>query len=226
MPRRSVYAVLAALACAGLAALVWVLAFHSGAGHRADNSLLQHIERWEGTSSYNFAEGVASLCNAMPYAVLAALVVTMAAGARGTRGALVITAMLVVPNLFTQLLKHATATNRDVLISTPTHIGEASWPSGHSTAAMALALCAILAAPAGFRALAAIAGLGLAFGVGLAVVMIGWHYPSDVLGGYLIAGAGACVGAAVLDRGRAARVVFSRPAATAALPSRSPRARG
>ena len=37
-------------------------------------------------------------------------------------------------------------------------IGAASWPSGHATAAMTLALCAILAVPAGNRPTAAVAG--------------------------------------------------------------------
>jgi membrane-associated phospholipid phosphatase len=224
--RRTALSLVAAIACAGLAALVWWLAFHVGIGHRADAALFQRLERWEGTSSYNFAEGVAGLCNTLPYALLAALVVAMALGTRGLRGALVAGAVLVVPNAVTQLLKGVTSANRDLVASAATHIGEASWPSGHATAAMALGLCAILVAPAGWRAATAVVGLGIGFGVGLAVIMVGWHLPSDVAGGYFIAAAAACVGAAALGPAEAARVVFSRPAATAALPDRSPRARG
>src|ERR1700751_4050540 len=38
------------------------------------------------------------------------------------------------------------------------HIGAASWPSGHSTAALALALCAVLVAPRRLRLPVALAG--------------------------------------------------------------------
>ena len=31
------------------------------------------------------------------------------------------------------------------------------------------------------------------------VVLLGWHFPSDAVGGFAIAGAGACLGAAALN---------------------------
>ena len=36
---------------------------------------------------------------------------------------------------------------------------------------------------------AAVAGLLLTAAVGISVVVLGWHYPSDVLGGLLVVGA-------------------------------------
>ena len=82
-----------------------------------------------------------------------------------------------------------------------------SWPSGHSTAAMTLALCAILVAPPVLRTAAAILGGAFAVGVGYALLVLGWHYPSDVLGG--------------LPRGRPVDVAGRRRAA----PRRGARAR-
>jgi membrane-associated phospholipid phosphatase len=67
------------------------------------------------------------------------------------------------------------------------HIGPASWPSGHSTAALALALCAVLVAPRRARPLVAVAGGAFALAVGCALLIRAWHMPSDVLGGYLVA---------------------------------------
>jgi membrane-associated phospholipid phosphatase len=67
------------------------------------------------------------------------------------------------------------------------HIGAASWPSGHATAAMALALCAVLVAPPRLRLPVAIAGIAFALAVGVALLVRAWHMPSDVLGGYLMA---------------------------------------
>ena len=66
-------------------------------------------------------------------------------------------------------------------------INAASWPSGHSAAALALALSAVLVAPARMRLL--VAGLGGAFAaaVGCSLLILAWHMPSDVFGGYLVA---------------------------------------
>jgi membrane-associated phospholipid phosphatase len=67
------------------------------------------------------------------------------------------------------------------------HIGPASWPSGHSTAALALVLCAVLVAPARLRPLVAALGGLFAAAVGCALLILAWHMPSDVLGGYVVA---------------------------------------
>jgi membrane-associated phospholipid phosphatase len=66
-------------------------------------------------------------------------------------------------------------------------IGPASWPSGHSTAALTLVLCAVLVTPARLRPLVAFAGAGFTVAVGFALLVLAWHMPSDVLGGYLVA---------------------------------------
>ena len=43
---------------------------------------------------------------------------------------------------------------------------------------MTLALCAVLVAPPALRAAAAVLGGAFAVGVGYAVLVLGWHYPS------------------------------------------------
>jgi membrane-associated phospholipid phosphatase len=67
------------------------------------------------------------------------------------------------------------------------HVGPASWPSGHSTAALTVVLCAVLVAPARSRALVATLGGIYALAVGCSLLILAWHMPSDVLGGYLVA---------------------------------------
>jgi membrane-associated phospholipid phosphatase len=67
------------------------------------------------------------------------------------------------------------------------HVAPASWPSGHATAAMAVVLCAVLVAPARLRPLVAMLGGGYALAVGASLLILAWHMPSDVLGGYLLA---------------------------------------
>jgi membrane-associated phospholipid phosphatase len=70
-------------------------------------------------------------------------------------------------------------------------VGPEALPSGHATAAMSLALAGVLAAPRRARPFAALLGGLLALGVGAAVVSVGWHFPSDVIAGYLLAAAWA-----------------------------------
>jgi membrane-associated phospholipid phosphatase len=67
------------------------------------------------------------------------------------------------------------------------HIGPASWPSGHATAAITVVLCAVLVAPSRLRPLIATLGAGYALAVGVSLLILAWHMPSDVLGGYLLA---------------------------------------
>ena len=66
-------------------------------------------------------------------------------------------------------------------------IGAASWPSGHSTAALALVLSAVLVAPSRLRPIVASVGAVFTVAVGCSLLILAWHMPSDVLGGYLVA---------------------------------------
>ncbi len=66
-------------------------------------------------------------------------------------------------------------------------IGPVSWPSGHATAALALVLSAVLVMPARARPFVALLGAMFAAAVGCFLLMLGWHMPSDVIGGYLVA---------------------------------------
>ena len=66
-------------------------------------------------------------------------------------------------------------------------IGPASWPSGHATAATALALSVVLVVPPRLRPVTAVLALLFIAGVGISLLILAWHMPSDVLGGYLMA---------------------------------------
>jgi hypothetical protein len=87
-------------------------------------------------------------------------------------------------------------------------IAAASWPSGHSTAAMTMALCAVLAAPPRLRPTVGALGGAFAIAVAYAILTLGWHFPSDVLGGYLVSGTYVLVAVAAVaaaDRRRPSR---------------------
>lgn len=103
-------------------------------------------------------------------------------------GAMVWRALLVlgVSHAIVQVIKHLVHRERpsvglsvNALIHVPDRF---SFPSGHSCAAMAVAL-----AFAGFAPSFAVPLLGLAMVVGLSRVMLGVHYPGDVVAGQFIA---------------------------------------
>jgi len=76
------------------------------------------------------------------------------------------------------------------------YVATGGFPSGHSAFAMALAVATVLALPPRLRP----AGLVLAplpvSAVCVGMMALGWHYPSDILGGVLLsAAAGAAVAA-------------------------------
>jgi hypothetical protein len=120
-------------------------------------------------------------------------------------------------NLTTQLLKPALADLRVIDLAGVATIYPGSWPSGHATAAMSLALCCVLVVGPQLRAVAALLGAGYAIAVGYALVSLGWHLPSDILGGYLVAAMFTLVGAAALAALEARRPEHARAARTPAM---------
>ena len=183
MPIRPRTAALGAGVCLALMAVVWFAAFHIGFFERADQSIFVQFGGLHGHGGVEWAaHHMVSLINVDHYAiwVAALIVITLLRGR--PRSAFAAGVIILGANASTELLKHALAAPRLGWLVPPV-----SWPSGHSTAAMALALAAVLCAPARLRPAVAALGALLAVGVGYSVVATGMHYPSDVLGGFLMA---------------------------------------
>jgi hypothetical protein len=132
-----------------------------------------------------FTNRIARLCDPQHYVFLAAIPVIVALIRRRPQVALMLAAVLLAANETTQLLKPLLAAPRDIVYWNP--IGTASWPSGHATAAMTLALCMVIAAPARRRPAVGAAMAVFAIAVSYSFLELGWHYPSDVFGGFLVA---------------------------------------
>lgn len=73
-----------------------------------------------------------------------------------------------------------------------------SFPSGHSTIAMSLGLALLFLAPRGFRIWVGLAGAVYATAMGISLIVLRSHYPSDVLGGFLVASVWFVAGVAAL----------------------------
>ena len=114
--------------------------------------------------------------------------------------ALAVAVLLVVTGATTQVLKHLLAQPRLEDWLQWRQLDATSWPSGHSTAVMTIALCAVIVTPPALRTAAVVLGGACAVGVGYALLVLGWHYPSDVLGGFLVAGFWTSLAVAGLHR--------------------------
>ncbi|MFL5827638.1 MAG: phosphatase PAP2 family protein [Thermoleophilaceae bacterium] len=78
-----------------------------------------------------------------------------------------------------------------------------SFPSGHATVAMSVTLALLIVVPPAWRPAAAVLAALYSGVVGIGLVLVGAHFPSDVAGGYLVAcawAAAACAGLAEWTR--------------------------
>jgi membrane-associated phospholipid phosphatase len=216
--RRPTVPLLVALASLLAMALTGVLALASPGAHERDAAMLHGFVALDRPRVHDAVVVLAHLADPLPYLAVGAALVAWAL-LRGLRWrAAAVASLLVLTGASTQAVKHALAQPRFEAWLGAHQVGAAAWPSGHSTAAMTLALCAVLVAPAALRPVVAVLGGAFAAAVGYAVLVLAWHFPSDVLGGFLMAGtwtALAVAGLRVVERrerpARAADAAGSRP---------------
>src|SRR3954470_15157739 len=179
-------------------AVVGLLALDSSRAHERDAAMLHGFVALDRPRVHAYVVVLAHLADPVPYLLVGAalIVVAIARGLAWRAGAVAV--LLVVTGASTQAVKHLLAQGRFEAWLGVHQVGAASWPSGHSTAAMTLALCAVLVAPATLRPLVAVLGGAFAAGVGYAVLVLAWHFPSDVFGGFLMAGMWTALAVAAL----------------------------
>jgi membrane-associated phospholipid phosphatase len=193
------WALRAAVLCLAGMATTWTLAELVPAVHLRDAVLLNDFTKLSRPGVDGLANGLLHLLDPLLYTVWALLLVTVALLRRRPRVALAVAVVLPVAPGAAELLKPLLAHPHDSVGWQ--WVGPASWPSGHATAAMTLVLCALLVAPHRMRPLVAALGCAVAVAVGCSLLILAWHMPSDVLGGYLLAA--LCVSLAVAAMGRA-----------------------
>ena len=165
-----------------------VLALLLPAGRSADAQSLAGFARLA-SSHGQAAAWIAARATPAAYAAIGAVLVAVAVARRRPRLAVGVPAAMGAASATTELLKVALAHPRHShWLTPPGLVGPASWPSGHATAAMMVALGGVLVSPPALRQLVALLGAGLAIVVSFAILIVHWHFPSDVLGGFLVAG--------------------------------------
>jgi membrane-associated phospholipid phosphatase len=200
MPRRASIALLGAVCGTALLLLTWYAAYHIGFVERGDQSILNGFIDLQRPRADGIANFIAHLCNPSPYVYFAAIPVLVALIRGRPWVAATIAAILLGANATTELIKPLLATpHGTVPVGQYSSVAYGSWPSGHATAAMSLALTSVLAAPARLRPVVAAVGAGFAVAVSYSFLTLGWHYPSDVLGGYLVASVWTLLGVGFLS---------------------------
>lgn len=176
----------AAILCAAAIAPLAAAAYAWGPVKALDMRILVHLRREVGPV-HDLASVLVNLGDLTSLLVLGA--VAVAIGLHFGRRREVIGALVVIAgaNLTTQLLKVALEHARHKAWEHGIELPWAnSFPSGHTTAAATIAVALLLVVPTRHRLGAALAGALLVGAVGISVVVLAWHYPSDVLGGLLV----------------------------------------
>jgi undecaprenyl-diphosphatase len=179
-----------------LALLAWAV-FHADGAHHLDARVLAHVSADRFGALGDVANPVADLGNPLPQVLL--LLAGLAVALRGGRREAAIAGLAIVlgADLTTAVLKQALAAPRLASVLGWAQVGEDSFPSGHATAAFAMAAAWALFVPPRWRWPVAVGGFLLASLVAVSVVVLRYHFPSDALAGLLVASAWTCGGLAL-----------------------------
>ncbi len=174
---------LAATCVVGLA-LTWVLAALVPFTHDKDAIALYDFTRLNRPAVEAPARLLLDLLEPAFFIVWGLALVAIALSHGRKRVALAVALVLSLAPASAELLKPLLAHPHAEVV--PLYIKGASWPSGHATAATALVWCVLLVAPSNLRRALAPVGLVLLGAVGCSLLILAWHMPSDVIGGYLL----------------------------------------
>ncbi len=158
-----------------------------GFAERFDARLLSHLSAEPGSAAHKAATLFAHLADPAPVLLMLIGICALALHWGRRREALAAVVALAGANLTTEILKALFGHERFWPFLGETQPWSSSFPSGHTTAAASIAVALLIVVPARLRALAAVAGAAFVCAVGISVVALEWHYPSDVVGGLLVA---------------------------------------
>jgi membrane-associated phospholipid phosphatase len=170
--------------CVLALALTWVVAALVGPTHVKDAVALYDFTLLGGPRLDEVANALLGLLDPVLYTLWGLVLVAVALRRRRPRLALAMALVLGLAPLTAEMLKPLLAHPHAWVGAN--WVKAASWPSGHAAAAMTLALCAVLVAPRRLRPTVAALGAMFVAGIGLSLLVLAWHLPSDVLGGYLV----------------------------------------
>jgi membrane-associated phospholipid phosphatase len=173
-------------ACVLTLAVIWVIAQLVPAAHMKDAVILGEFVSFNRPRLESLGNFLLHLLNPSLFILWGFALVAVAMAREQPRLAVAVVAVLCLAPLTADVLKPLLAHSHDQVGYV--RIGAASWPSGHSTAAAALALSAVLVSPPSIRTAVATLGVFFVLAVGGSLLMLAWHMPSDVVAGWFVAG--------------------------------------
>src|SRR5215213_1583437 len=179
----------AAAFCAAAFGVLLALAYEVGPARWLDAAALDGFASLgDHEQIYNAATDIVHAVDPVPFAAATVAIVIFALVARGFRHAAAAAVLLAGANVSSQVLKPLLAHPRDTSAFDHVHqLHAQAYPSGHATAAMSLALAAVLVTPRAWRPpVAAVLGAAV-LAVSISLVVLNWHFPSDVVGAQLLA---------------------------------------
>ena len=199
----------AAAGCLLAFVAVLVCAYAIAPVERLDATALHGLMSLSGPVSDLVGDPVAHTADPLPLAVVLAALLACGWAFGRRREAVAALALVAGANLTCVVLKVALAHPRFQPILGPDQLDADAFPSGHATSAMSIALSAVLVAPARLRIVVAAGAAAWVIAVSTSLLVQGWHFPSDVLGGLLLA-SGFFFGAVAASRaGVAGRAGFA-----------------
>jgi membrane-associated phospholipid phosphatase len=178
---------LVSAACFLAFAAVLVCAYAIAPIEHLDATALHGLMALEGPVSQAGGDLIAHSAGPLPVAVALAALFAWGWSLGRRREALGAIALVAGASLATLILQVVLAHPRYHPILGTTQVGTEAYPSGHATSAMSIALAAVLVAPPRLRVGVAAGAVAYVITVSTVLLALGWHFPSDVLGGLLIA---------------------------------------
>lgn len=186
--------VIGCITCFACLAVLVVLAYQVRPVESLDDSILGHLNASSGSTAKDLAFLAEQLVTPLSQvvAVIVACLVALRLGQR--RRALFALALVAGTAIIVQILKLILEHPRYELAHGP-QTGwfpfATSFPSGNSAGALSIALAFLFVVPRQWRQPTLFIGIGFTLVVSIGLLALNYHYPSDVLGGWLVA-AGWC----------------------------------
>jgi membrane-associated phospholipid phosphatase len=176
------------LACAAALVMLALVAYGIDSAQHADATVLARLIAHQGSVAGSAAGVIVHLGDPLALLAMLAAACTIALARARPLDAVAAVTVVAGANVTTHVLKVLLAHPRFQPVLGADQLGPVAFPSGHATAAASIAIAFLFVVPHRMRPLTALLGCGLVAAVGLSVTILAWHYPSDVLGGILVAG--------------------------------------
>jgi len=161
-----------------------------------DNSILSQLNASPGSTAKDLAFLAEQVVTPLSQVVAVILACLLALSLGRQRRALFAVALVAGTAIIVQVLKLTLEHPRYELAHGP-QVGwfpfATSFPSGNSAGALSIALAFLFVGPRQWRQPTLLIGIGFTLVVSVGLLVLNYHYPSDVLGGWLVA-AGWCFG--------------------------------